>query len=242
MKVTSYRRCPSSKFYPGLNWLCWKTPFQVDTNSSTSYLLLISQSVWLTKIHTPLFFAFSLRPILFPAKIGLESSIVQVKLHATWDRQVSHLRWISGNLSHVHLCQTWIRPPTLALKPRGDIIRNPPPPQKKYMPQLFQSFEGSLLCFIFLSLFLKKSMNLIPIFQEQRKTLKWFLQFIFEDLTTRMLGSHFSGLTKFHDFSRVLSKFPGIFSLISKCNFQVVRIFFLKNNLKLSTGSSKSRS
>ena len=24
-------------------------------------------------------------------------------------------------------------------------------------------------------------------------------------------GSHFSGLTKFHDFSRFISKFPGIF-------------------------------
>ena len=35
-------------------------------------------------------------------------------------------------------------------------------------------------------------------------------------------GSHFSGLTKFHDISRFLSKFPGIFSLFLKYVFQVV--------------------
>ena len=35
-------------------------------------------------------------------------------------------------------------------------------------------------------------------------------------------GSHFSGLTKFHDFSRFFGKFPGIFSLFLKCNFQAV--------------------
>ena len=33
-------------------------------------------------------------------------------------------------------------------------------------------------------------------------------------------GSHFSGLTKFHDISRFFVKFPGIFSL--KCKFQAV--------------------
>ena len=35
-------------------------------------------------------------------------------------------------------------------------------------------------------------------------------------------GSHFSGLTKFHDFSRFFRKFPGIFSLFLKYNFQAV--------------------
>ena len=37
-----------------------------------------------------------------------------------------------------------------------------------------------------------------------------------------MQGSHFSGLTKFHDFSRFFSKFPGTFSLFLKYNFQVL--------------------
>ena len=35
-------------------------------------------------------------------------------------------------------------------------------------------------------------------------------------------GSHFFGLTKFHDFSRFFSKFSGIFSLFLKYDFQVV--------------------
>ena len=35
-------------------------------------------------------------------------------------------------------------------------------------------------------------------------------------------GSHFFGLTKFHDFSRFISKYPGIFSLSIKYDFQVV--------------------
>ena len=40
-------------------------------------------------------------------------------------RQVSHQRWISGNIYHVCLHQVWIRLPTLALKPRGDVTRPP---------------------------------------------------------------------------------------------------------------------
>ena len=41
----------------------------------------------------------------------------------TWSRgqQVSHQKWISGNIHHICLGQVWIRLPTLALKPRGDI-------------------------------------------------------------------------------------------------------------------------
>ena len=35
-------------------------------------------------------------------------------------------------------------------------------------------------------------------------------------------GSHFFELTKFHDISRFFSKFPGIFSLSLKYDFQVV--------------------
>ena len=33
--------------------------------------------------------------------------------------QVSHQRWMSGNIHHICLIQVWIRLPTLALKPRG---------------------------------------------------------------------------------------------------------------------------
>ena len=40
-------------------------------------------------------------------------------------QQVSQQRWILGNVHDIHLCQVWITLPTLALKPRGDIIRNP---------------------------------------------------------------------------------------------------------------------
>ena len=40
-------------------------------------------------------------------------------------QQVSHQRWISGNVYYIHLLQVWIRLPTLALKPRGDITRSP---------------------------------------------------------------------------------------------------------------------
>ena len=35
-------------------------------------------------------------------------------------------------------------------------------------------------------------------------------------------GSHFFGLTKFHDISRFFSKIPGIFLLFLKYDFQVV--------------------
>ena len=40
-------------------------------------------------------------------------------------RQVSHQRWISGNVYHVRLRQVRIRLPTLTLKPRGDVTRSP---------------------------------------------------------------------------------------------------------------------
>ena len=39
-------------------------------------------------------------------------------------RQVSHQRWFSGNIDHIHLCQMRIRLPTLVLKPRGDVTRS----------------------------------------------------------------------------------------------------------------------
>ena len=38
--------------------------------------------------------------------------------------EVSHQRWISGNVYHVCLHKVQIRLPTLALKPRGDITRS----------------------------------------------------------------------------------------------------------------------
>ena len=44
-------------------------------------------------------------------------------------------------------------------------------------------------------------------------------------LTCSNQGSHIFGLTKFHDISRFFSKVPGIFSLFSKYEFQVVLNF-----------------
>ena len=41
------------------------------------------------------------------------------------DQEVLHQRWISRNMLHVCLHEAWIRLPTLALKPRGDITRSP---------------------------------------------------------------------------------------------------------------------
>ena len=45
-------------------------------------------------------------------------------------------------------------------------------------------------------------------------------------MQTRTQGSHFSGLAKFHDISMIFpgffSKFPGIFPLFLKYNFQAV--------------------
>ena len=38
-------------------------------------------------------------------------------------QRVSHQRWISGNIHHIHLCQVRIRLSTLALKPR-DVTRS----------------------------------------------------------------------------------------------------------------------
>ena len=38
--------------------------------------------------------------------------------------EVSHQRWISGNVYHVRLCKVQIRLSTLALKPRGDVTRS----------------------------------------------------------------------------------------------------------------------
>ena len=40
-------------------------------------------------------------------------------------QQVSHQRWILGNIHHVCLCQAWKRLPTLALKPRRDVTQSP---------------------------------------------------------------------------------------------------------------------
>ena len=46
--------------------------------------------------------------------------------------QVSHCSIISGKIHHLCLCQVQIRLPTLALKPRGNIIRSPK--QRYYWP------------------------------------------------------------------------------------------------------------
>ena len=60
-------------------------------------------------------------------------------------RQVLHQRCISGNVYHVCLCQVRIRLPTLALKPRGDVIRSPKQghqwPHKKELcpPKIFKN-------------------------------------------------------------------------------------------------------
>ena len=39
--------------------------------------------------------------------------------------KVLHQRWISRNVYHICLCKVWIRLPTRALKPRGDVTRSP---------------------------------------------------------------------------------------------------------------------
>ena len=39
-------------------------------------------------------------------------------------QQVSHQRLVSRNIYHIHLCQVWVRLPTLALKPRADVTRS----------------------------------------------------------------------------------------------------------------------
>ena len=44
--------------------------------------------------------------------------------------EVSHQRWISGNIYHVRLHKVWISLPTLALKPRGDVTRSDMCPTK----------------------------------------------------------------------------------------------------------------
>ena len=78
------------------------------------------------------------------------------------------------------------------------------------------------------------------------------------DLLVLFQGSHFSGLTKFHDISMILIHFQVFFSLFLKCDFLVVfninlqiyqvsfepkiTHFLLKNNLKLYTRASKSGS
>ena len=49
-------------------------------------------------------------------------------------QQVSHKRWISGNVLHVHLFQEWIRLRTLSLKPKGDVTRSP----KEVLEKLFK--------------------------------------------------------------------------------------------------------
>ena len=65
-------------------------------------------------------------------------------------RQVSHWRWIWGNVHHIHLHQVPIRLPTLALKPRRDVTRSPKrislAPQKDMCPlKFFKKFMSARL-------------------------------------------------------------------------------------------------
>ena len=81
-------------------------------------------SLWLKPIVNRVF-----RPEFHSVRFVNSGHICWIKLNKSksltcWPlrgQQVSHQRWISGN---VCLCQAWIRLPTLALKPRGDITRS----------------------------------------------------------------------------------------------------------------------
>ena len=64
--------------------------------------------------------------------------------------EVSYQRWISGNVYHIRLWKVWIRLPTLALKPRGDITRSPK--QEYQWPQKWTCVQQN---------FLKKCVSLI---------------------------------------------------------------------------------
>ena len=67
------------------------------------------------------------KPVLSPTNAYLKvcgREQVAARLAAMRLVYVSHQRWIAVNVQ-IHLCQAWIKLLTVALEPRGDIIRSP---------------------------------------------------------------------------------------------------------------------
>ena len=63
-----------------------------------------------------------------PASYPLHKHVGNSDLPPCWPWrgwQLLNKRWISGNIHHVHFYQVQMKLPTLALKPRGDIIISP---------------------------------------------------------------------------------------------------------------------
>ena len=94
--------------------------------------------------------------------------------------EVSHQRWISGNVYNICLCKVWIRLPTLALKPWGDVTRSLK--QGHQWPQKWTCVQQKF--------FLKKKSNIIY----------WFSTYIifhwlFEQITEQKTGNNVSKFT-----------------------------------------------